>query len=326
MKQVKISPAVFAGTVIASLIVGALVWRSSAPYRGMGRRLLFSHKEDARYGPWSIGIYTGQSPFEITDPAEISNPVLTGKDVKDIDARFVADPFMVVEGGKLYLFFEAWNRTTSQGDIGYAESVDGTKWDYKRIIIDEPFHLSYPYVFQWNNEHYMIPESGHDLSVRLYKARSFPDKWEYLGNLLSGFRLVDSSILRYKDKWWLFVTSSPPGDALNVFYSDDLLNGWTPHPQNPVVKFSRHFSRSGGRVIIHDGHLYRFAQDDDPQYGMQVFAFEVTQLSEESYEEKLMEKPIVTMTGHGWNGMGMHNVDPHLVQGKWIAAVDGKDR
>lgn len=277
-------------------------------------------------GPWSIGIYEGPTPFDLADPEGISNPVLTGKDVVDVNANFVADPFMVFKDGKYFIFFEVLNRATNQGDIGYAESSDGIHWKYRQIIIDEDFHLSYPYIFEWNNDYYLIPESCHDLSVRLYKALSFPDKWKYVGNLLSGERFVDPSIFRYNDKWWLFV-STPDSDVLNLYYSSDLLTKWKPHPMNPIVKRDRHTARPGGRVIIYNGNPYRFTQDDDPSYGIQVFAFEITELSEDTYTEKIVsEKPVVKMTAKGWNAAGMHHIDLHKLGDRWIAAVDGKNR
>ena len=117
----------------------------------MAKNYVNNEEDDLQYGPWSIGVYTGSTPFELTDPEDISNPVLTAKDVKDIDAKFVADPFMAIKAGRFYLFFEVLNRANNQGDIGYAESENGQKWEYKKILIDEPFHLSYPYVFNWEN-------------------------------------------------------------------------------------------------------------------------------------------------------------------------------
>jgi len=286
----------------------------------------YHHLIQETYGPWSIGIYEGTTIFNLIDPEEISNPVLTGKDVDDIDARFVADPFMVSKNGKYYMFFEVMNRETNQGDIGYAQSEDGKRWDYRKIIIDEKFHLSYPYIFEWENNYYLIPESHEDLSVRIYKSISFPEKWEYIGNLLSGYHYVDPSIFRYKDKWWLFV-SNRENNVLNLYYSENLLAGWRPHPMNPIVKLDKNISRPGGRVIVYNDKLYRLTQDDDPGYGIQVFAFEITKLSEKTYEEKMAsETPIVTKTDNGWNAAGMHNVDPHKVGNKWISAVDGQNK
>jgi hypothetical protein len=277
-------------------------------------------------GPWSIGVYTGSTPFDLSDPENISNPVITAMDINDVDAQFVADPFMVVEDTCYYIFFEILNKTTNQGDIGYAESKDAAKWKYKKVILDEKFHLSYPHIFKWENDYYLIPESEQDFSVRLYKASSFPEKWDYLGNLVNGFDFADPTIFRFKNKWWLFV-SNQFSNVLNLFYSDNLLHGWKAHPMNPIIKGDMNISRPGGRVIIDNGHLYRFTQDDDPEYGLQVFAFEITDLSETSYKEIMTAKnPIVKMSGEGWNAVGMHQADLHKIGNKWIAAVDGRDK
>lgn len=312
-------------TLIAGIFFGIIIHKYEIfPYGYIKKAYHYSTQET--YGPWSIGIYEGPTPFNLSDPEEISNPVLTGKDVDDIDARFVADPFMLFKNGKYSMFFEVLNRETNQGDIGYAESEDGKNWDYKKIIIDEKFHLSYPYIFEWDNNYYLIPESHEDFSVRLYKAISFPIKWEYIGNLLSGYSYVDPSIFRYKDKWWMFV-STEKSSVLNLYYSENLLTGWQSHPMNPIVKLDKNISRPGGRVIVYNDKLYRLTQDDDPSYGIQVFAFEITELTEKTYEEKMVsETPVVTKTGNGWNAAGMHHVDPHKVGNKWISVVDGRNK
>ncbi len=189
-------------TLIVGIIYGIFIQRYQVfPYRYM--KIVYNHliqKQDNAHlsHRWSIGIYEGSTPFDLADPENVSNPVLTGKDVVDIDAVFVADPFMMFKNGKYSMFFEVMNRKTDQGDIGYAESTDGMHWKYRKIVIDETFHLSYPYIFEWNNDYYLIPESHQDLSVRVYKALSFPDKWEYIGNILSGYPYVDPSIFLYK--------------------------------------------------------------------------------------------------------------------------------
>lgn len=76
--------------------------------------------------------------------------------------------------------------------------------------------------------------------------------------------------------------------------------------------------------MFHD-RIVRYAQDDDPTYGNQVRAFEVTTLTTESYEEREATKPIVLKaSGTGWNAAGMHNIDPHQIgENRWIACVDG---
>ena len=279
------------------------------------------------YGRWSIGIYQGQSVFNLSEPVKIINPVITASDVSDCDAYFVADPFLFYTDSVKYLFFEVWNKASSHGDIAYAESKDFINWSYKSIIIDEKFHLSYPYIFSWKNENYMIPESNNDLSVRLYKAISFPDNWEYIGNLLSGYNYVDPSIFRHKNKWWMFVyTKNNQQNYLNLFYSDALIKGWTPHPKNPIIRNDLSQSRPGGRVIIIDEKIYRIAQNGIPSYGTEVNAFEIIELSDTNYlEKKTIKNPIVKKGESPWNSFGMHHVDAHFINGKWVAAVDGRN-
>ncbi len=277
------------------------------------------------YGPWSIGIYEGTSPFDLAPCLGVPNPILTGEDVTDCDACFVADPFWVMHGRKFYLFFEVLVRQPRRGAIGYAESCDGKTWEYRQIVIKEGFHLSYPYVFEWQGAYYLIPESAEDFSVRLYKASRFPDKWDYVGNLLSGYRYLDASILRHQDKWWMFVATGS-SNVLNLYYSSDLLQGWQAHPMNPIVKLNAHIARPGGRVVAFNEKIYRFAQDDDPRYGTQVWAIEISELSEGGYQEKpLLESPVIKGAGFGWNSEGMHTVDAQAVGRSWIAVVDGRD-
>jgi len=85
------------------------------------------------YGPWSIGIYEGTSPFDLVPYPGIKNPVLTGKNCGD--AVFVADPFMVIKDNKYFIFFEAVDRASNEGNIAYAESTDLKHWEYKKWLL-----------------------------------------------------------------------------------------------------------------------------------------------------------------------------------------------
>src|SRR4029077_11593701 len=108
---------------------------------------------------WSIGIYRGDSPFRLAPPPGIKNPVLTVADVSDVPASLLADPFMLGVNGTWHMFFEVMNWRRNLGEIGHATSEDCERWVYRQIVLTEPFHLSYPYVFRWLDDYYMIPES-----------------------------------------------------------------------------------------------------------------------------------------------------------------------
>jgi len=302
----------------AILITVFLVGFAFGVYVGYVRGIPFIGKRFV----WSIGVYVGSSPFDLSPPKDLVNPVLTAEDVTDVDAEYVADPFMVFENGTWYMFFEVMNSKTHQGDIGLAVSSDGFHWTYKRIVLDEPFHLSYPYVFKWGKRYYMIPETGENCSVRLYEAAKFPTEWRYVKTLLYGCYL-DPSIIHYNDTWWLFVYSGE--GILRLFYARNLTGPWIEHPMSPIVKCNCSVARPGGRLIVFRDHVIRFAQDDSQAYGVRVYAFEVIELTAEKYAERWVPgNPVLEPNGSGWNAGGMHNVDAHqLGDGGWIGCVDG---
>ena len=303
--------------VLLLLAIGLIVLVCAVP---IGKHLFA--KKTAHY---SIGIYTGESPFSLVSPDNIENPILTAADVSDRVADYVADPFMIRKDRTWFMFFEVLNGTPPQGDIGLAMSEDGFNFVYKQIVLDEPFHLSYPYVFEWENDYYMIPESKKANSVHLYRAENFPTDWSLVKTLLVG-KYADPSILRHGGKWWLFVGSDRKGDdMLQLFYASNLMGPWLEHPRSPLVDGNPNIARPGGRVIIFGDKIIRYAQDDYPRYGNQVRAFEIIELTPTDYREREFQpSPILTATGSGWNAVGMHHIDPHQIEGgKWIACVDG---
>src|SRR5688572_22066182 len=149
---------------------------------------------------WSIGIYLGKSVFEMSAPPGVDNPVLTWASVSDVSAGFVADPFMVRAGGSWYMLFEAFNLETDKGEIALATSDNGLDWKYQQIVLKERFHLSYPYVFEWDGEHYMVPETLDAGAIHLYKADDFPTSWSDMGPLVKS-TCADPSLFRFGDTW-----------------------------------------------------------------------------------------------------------------------------
>lgn len=274
---------------------------------------------------WSIGIYIGDSPFSLEAAPGVVNPVLTRDSVTDVPAKFVADPFMVEVSGIWHMFFEVLNQHSAKGEIGLAISGDGLEWAYQQIVLAEAFHLSYPIVFEWQSEYYMIPETVQPATVRLYKADPFPTRWSFVGPMLEG-RCADPTIFRFQDRWWMFTCSAPfQHDVLRLYFADDLMGSWTEHPSSPIIENDKRSARPAGRVLSSDKGLIRFAQDCVTRYGNSVRAFEILELTPTRYVEKEHpESPILKASGRGWNALGMHHIDAHyLSQGGWLACVDG---
>ena len=188
----------------------------------------------------------------------------------------------------------------------------------------------------------MIPESNEDLSVRLYRSNNFPYNWSFEKELLKGDNFVDNTIFNYNNTWWLFtqtpaqksstvnsllkyITNNVHKDSsvLRLYYSDDLKGPWVEHPESPI-EGDTNIKRCGGKVVIFNSRIIRYAQDCDPYYGNQVWALEIQELSKKKFKEHLVgDRPI--LKGYdNWNTMAMHTLSPCQINNTtWIAAVDG---
>ena len=276
---------------------------------------------------WSIGIVTGASPLRLRHAQGTSNPVLTRYSVSDVRALFVADPFLIRVGDLWHMFFEVYNFDSDRGEIAWATSQDGFAWTYQKIVLRESFHLSYPYVFEWQGRYYMIPETHQAESVRLYEATTFPTEWVCTDILIQGHRFADSSIFRSDDRWWLFTETNPAlaHDTLRLYQAPALRGPWEEHPLSPIIQANPHIARPAGRVVRDGKRIVRFAQDCFPVYGTRVRAFEITELTASTYRERPATfGPLFGPSWRLWTQGGMHHVDAQRLNShQWIAAVDG---
>ncbi len=270
---------------------------------------------------WSIGILEGTSPL-LLDPDGLSAPRLTWRDIPGIPARFVADPFLVRHGEKWLLFFELFNEDSQRGEIALAESEDLVRWRFRAVVLAEPFHLSYPFVFEHDGQHYMIPESRANHEVRLYKAHNFPSDWRLERTLIRG-DYADSSIIRAQGRWWLFTSLPPYTTAL--FHAPSPLGPWTEHPSSPMYANDSSRARPGGVPLLLEGDLVRFVQDNREGYGKKVRAMKVDKISLTTFREHpLQPDPLLGPGGQHWRWNGMHHLSAvRLPGGRWVAAVDG---
>lgn len=303
--------------IILLYIIGILLFNLS------GRK--FKQLKPEIVDEFSIGIYEGSSPFHLKPSTKVRNPIISAINVEDASVGYVADPFMIYKGHKWQIFFEIFNNDKMKGEIAFAESIDAITWEYKGIVLKENFHLSYPYVFHWNEEIYMIPESKQNSEVRLYKAINYPLHWVYVKCLITG-KYVDSSILRYESRWWLF--SCTEDNTLRLFWADDLMGKWHEHPKSPIVRNDSRAARPAGRILQNKENLIRFSQDSRRFYGEQIFAFNITELTTSNYVENLYSNnSILSGTGFGWNQRCMHHIDAYQNgHDSWLACVDGGRR
>lgn len=199
---------------------------------------------------------------------------------------WAADPFIISAGGKEYLFFEMFDRLKSKGLIGYRE-IHGDKIGKMKIAYEASHHLSFPFIFKYENEYYIMPEYSEGKELFVLKATHFPDKWEKVEGWMKGKRLVDSALLNHERETYLLTQ-----DLGSVYTSEELSifirkgEEWLPHKENPVVK-SLANSRLAGKTFFEKNQLIRVAQDCQDGYGTKLHFNNIMKLSEDEYEEEM---------------------------------------
>ena len=130
-----------------------------------------------------------------------------------------ADPLLCHRGGKRWLFAEAMDLSTGKGRLEVCELHDDGSIDGWRVALEEDFHLSFPMVFDWNGEVWMIPETGHDHSLRLYRCRVFPTKWELVQRFATDEELCDAILVnRRAEALTILCSETKPDNQLYVRY------------------------------------------------------------------------------------------------------------
>jgi hypothetical protein len=205
---------------------------------------------------------------------------------------FCADPFVVDEDDKSYLFYEELDYSRFKGYIKVSEYKNGA-FKESEIILEEEYHLSYPNVFKHDGKYYMVPESYENKTVDLFEAVEFPTKWKKKKTLLDDIRAVDATFTHHDNKWWMFVNvvekdDFSTDDELHIYFTDDIVTGqWIPHKQNPVV-CDVTCARPAGNLIKKDGKLYRPAQDCSGIYGRKMVINEIDILNENEFKEHIV--------------------------------------
>ena len=207
------------------------------------------------------------------------------------DKVFQADPFLIEKAGIRYLFFEEFDERKNKGHISVM-TFENNHWSPSKTILELPYHLSYPFMIDVEDEYYMIPETSANKTVSLYKAKNFPNEWEFVMHLVENEALIDATLHYEKGKWWLFACKAlhpfvSTNDQLFIYYSNDLFsNNWNAHPQNPVITTIEN-CRPAGKIFRHNNKLYRPAQNNaDVQYGYGLKINEIIILNENEYQEK----------------------------------------
>ena len=205
--------------------------------------------------------------------------------------RFWADPFPVKDDSRYYVFFEEYSYKAGKGHISVIELDRNGIVEGPTTVLSKDYHLSYPFMFEWEGSHYMLPESAGNKTIELYRCTRFPTEWQLEAVLMNNVRAKDTTLFEKDGKWWMFVTiaENTVPDELSIFYADSPIGPWNAHPRNPVKSDVRS-SRPAGRLFYWNGDLYRPAQDGSERYGYAISLNRVTQLDCANFSESEASK------------------------------------
>ena len=203
--------------------------------------------------------------------------------------RSWADPFPVRVGKEHFVFIEDVPRGPGIGRISVLHLRPGEPPGLPTPVLERPYHLSYPFVFRWQDEYFLIPETGRNRSIELYRCVEFPGRWELDTVLFDQLNAVDATLHQQDDRWWMFVNVGVEGasnhDELHIYHAPNPRGPWTPHRSNPVKSDVRS-ARPAGRLFRWRGQILRPAQDCSQRYGWAISLNRVTHLSTLDYAEE----------------------------------------
>jgi hypothetical protein len=213
---------------------------------------------------WAIGWRLDRSA-SLLDRHNTTFRVLTGG-----PSGYLADPFPFRRNGQDFIFVEQYLYAKDRGCIAVVTLDRNGIASAPQIVLEEPHHLSYPFVFEHAGEIWMIPESGTARNVSLYRAIEFPYRWKHEACLIETIEAYDVTPLQHSGGFWFFVSprlwQSSSWDILDLYHADSLTGPWSAQAASPTLIDAR-LSRSGGAIIERGGRLIRPAQDCSRGYG-----------------------------------------------------------
>ncbi|ASW09242.1 glucosamine inositolphosphorylceramide transferase family protein [Rhizobium sp. 11515TR] len=233
-----------------------------------------------RHAHWRVGYRFIDEPG-VASTYELGNG---WSELPDAGDHFYADPFPFQWEDRSFLFVEDYPHATGKAVISVVPFDAAGKPGEPRCVLEEPYHLSYPQVFERGGAIWMLPEASSGGKLVLYRSIQFPDRWVPEAVLIEG-EISDATMLEQGGQLWLFATDrdgyGSTSDTLMVFHAPRLAGPWKPHILNPVL-IDRRMARPGGAFVRERGNIYLPVQDGTLGYGGGLGISQLLELDEKT--------------------------------------------
>ena len=202
--------------------------------------------------------------------------------------RFFADPFILkVTDEKIEVLVEEFFYAKWKGEISL---LTISRRDYRLIhrktLLKLDTHLSFPFIYEENDQTYIIPENSQSGSLFIYTYNQKYQKLEFPQKLIQA-PVVDPVVTKLNNTYFLLCTSlnfDQDADLL-IYYSDNLFGPYIPFFDNPV-KQDITSARSGGGLYIYNDHLYRCTQNSFKSYGASLYICQIKSIDKNKFKEE----------------------------------------
>lgn len=259
------------------------------PARILGRSIRFAIRHVGGKRRWRVAI---QKRGE--DWAGLVDLLLTEAAPR---GTYHADPLLYWHGAtrSTYCFVEEYENAVGRAHIAVLREGADRGWERLGVVLREPYHLSFPFLFEYGGSLYMCPESGASQAIVVYRCVDFPLKWERCAVLMSNVSATDTMLFAHQGRWWM-LTNLDRGEfpdhqsELHLFYADSPLSAhWQSAAGNPV-KVDCRGARNGG-LLVSGERILRFGQVQSfNAYGHRLEVYEIKELSPNRYLEEFVAK------------------------------------
>ena len=251
-------------------------------FKSVWRRLMFHLDDLFRQEDWNVGFCesTIENFIDCKDKEQL-NIQWFKKPKKNC---YFADPFVIKTSKDTYIFFEWYSYPKGKADLAVALKSENFQKYHK--LTDFKEHRSYPYVFEYENVIYCLPEANATKQVALYRFDEDNLKLEKDAVLLDGFPIVDATLQYHNNKWFMYLVNQKNSHThLEIYHSDNLKGPYLPHDNNPVmIDCSK--ARPAGKIFNYKGKLLRPSQNCTEHYGQNITLEEIDLLTEKQFATK----------------------------------------
>lgn len=239
------------------------------------------------------------------------------------DRYWAADPFVFEHDNTVYLFYEYFDTVLCKGTIAYS-TLDGNRASDPIVILNMPYHLSYPNVFTYNGNIYMIPETGEVNQVQLYVATQFPNQWRLERVLIDNIKACDTCVCQKNGGLYLMPSEMDKELSSEYWcYVRNKLYFWDEKKEvlciESNLKEGDFGVRNGGNFCNLNGKSIRIGQDcTDGKYGKGLVFWEMSaEMRDEVMIKHILpeniEKHIIwhSKKHHPLKGIHTYNMSEH---------------